>query len=142
MELNKIKSLNELNSILNETINRGVNNAVQAKWGGRDFILTDENGTKTNVKMKDLVNKFQELSNQEDADKNLINNITKNIIKLNLRGDVELEKYGEISKLVRDSKNIFNPSHMDVIAFISKKHLFNSPKVKQRIEELKNGYEN
>lgn len=136
MELRDIKNLDQLNSILNETVERGVNNAAQAKWGGRDFILTDENGTQTTVKMKDLVNKFRELANEKGADKDKINDITKNIIKLDFGGDVKLEKYGEMSKRIRNLKNLITPSHLDVIDAISEKHLFKNKDVQQRLIEI------
>jgi len=78
MELGDVKNLDQLNSILNNTVKNGIGNAVKAKWATRDFVLTNDDHTTTTVKMKDLINAFQNLANDaKDADPEILKNIEK-----------------------------------------------------------------
>jgi hypothetical protein len=115
MDLKDITKLNQMNSILNETMDRGLNKAIKVNYASRDFVLTNTDGSTTTVKMKDLVKKFQELSQTDSDGRNdskLIDSIQEKLIRLDLRGDCELKKFGWISEKIRDLKNLFQPTHL------------------------------
>lgn len=107
-----VNNLEQLNSLLSFENKTEMKDAISINWNGRKFNLTDSQGNTTTVKMKEIINKFNELAknekNKSNPDEKLINSIHDNIVALGFEGKKELAKQNSWMQLYKDTKNLLN----------------------------------